>query len=578
MEKSATLRMNEQMQDFVAHGIPALNLGFGECGLPVLPVLRELVAAGSAENAYPAVQGSLAARRAIAGYFSRRGIPSEAALCTVAPGSKPILYALLATLSGDLVLPRPSWVSYANQSRALGKPVIWVDAPADCGGIPDPDQLEAALDEARAAGRDPRILLLTSPDNPTGTVAGGEQMRALVRIAAEQNLTIISDEIYRDLAYSPADYVSPAELAPDRTIVTSGLSKNLALGGWRVGVARFPVTDRGRKQLARFVGFASELWSGMPVFLEPVVEYTFSEPADVVERIAASRRPAPGGLHRHRRRAARCRCPGAPAGGRLLCVPLVPGNRTRRAPPRRHRRGVVEPTARPGAGGGAARDVLRRRPGPAARARRDRHGVRRVGPGATRHSAGRRPAAGSAGRGRSRTAAERARLSRHRARTGHYAGLFRSTVRVAGKGEDLMSDSVESSANLEDQLSNLVAHPDQAQRAGERIAAHITATGADVVAVDPQPASIILGHLVAARLGATLTIVSEDSGLLYATETPAPGARVALVSADFPDYPSPAATADYLSANSARIVAAVSLLPIAGSAAGLPVTPVSVGA
>jgi aspartate/methionine/tyrosine aminotransferase len=290
MEKSATLRMNEQMQDFVAHGIPALNLGFGECGLPVLPVLRELVAAGSAENAYPAVQGSLAARRAIAGYFSRRGIPSEAGLCTVAPGSKPILYALLATLSGDLVLPRPSWVSYANQSRALGKPVIWVDAPADCGGIPDPDQLEAALDEARAAGRDPRILLLTSPDNPTGTVAGGEQMRALVRIAAEQNLTIISDEIYRDLAYSPADYVSPAELAPDRTIVTSGLSKNLALGGWRVGVARFPVTDRGREQLARFVGFASELWSGMPVFLEPVVEYTFSEPADVVERIAASRR------------------------------------------------------------------------------------------------------------------------------------------------------------------------------------------------------------------------------------------------------------------------------------------------
>ncbi|MFT8637359.1 MAG: hypothetical protein ABF811_05300 [Pseudoclavibacter sp.] len=141
-----------------------------------------------------------------------------------------------------------------------------------------------------------------------------------------------------------------------------------------------------------------------------------------------------------------------------------------------------------------------------------------------------------------------------------------------------MSDSVESSSSLEDQLSSLVAHPDQAQRAGERIAAHITATGADVVAVDPQPASVILGHLVAARLGATLTIVSEDSGLLYATETPAPGARVALVSADFPDYPSPAATADYLSANSARIVAAVSLRPIAGSAAGLPVTPVSVGA
>src|SRR5699024_11870720 len=83
----------------------------------------------------------------------------------------PLLYALLAVLEGDLVLPTPAWVSYAAQAEMAGKTLLRVPIPPEAGGIPDPALLEGALEDHRAAGGDTGILLLTIPDNPTGTAA-----------------------------------------------------------------------------------------------------------------------------------------------------------------------------------------------------------------------------------------------------------------------------------------------------------------------------------------------------------------------------------------------------------------------
>lgn len=288
--KSATLVMNEMMQKAVAEGRDVVNLGFGEAGLPVLPALRGIMASDSARNAYPAVQGGPAVREAVAGYFRRRGIGADAERIVMAPGSKALLFALMQALDGDLILARPSWVTYAAQARLNGKRIVWVDAPAEAGGVPDPALLEDAIAKARAAGLDPRIMLLTSPDNPSGTVAPRGIVATLARIAREEDLAIISDEIYRDLAYDQTAFTSPAQLAPERTFVTTGLSKSMALGGWRIGAARFPLNDLGGRVMASVIGTGSEIWSGMPIFLEPVAEYCFDEPADVVERVARSRR------------------------------------------------------------------------------------------------------------------------------------------------------------------------------------------------------------------------------------------------------------------------------------------------
>src|SRR5260370_1438206 len=94
---------------------------------------------------------------------------------------------------------------------------------------------------AGATGREIRSVVVTLPDNPTGRLPRPATVRAFCEVAAEHDLIIISDEIYRDLVHDPAmPVLSPAAVAPQRTVVTTALSKNLALGGWRIGVAPAP--------------------------------------------------------------------------------------------------------------------------------------------------------------------------------------------------------------------------------------------------------------------------------------------------------------------------------------------------
>src|SRR5690606_16036562 len=159
------------------------------------------------------------------------GLPTDPDQVVLAPGSKALLHALVTALPGDVVLPVPSWVSYAAQAALAGKQVVGVPVPAAAGGVPDPDLLDGALRRARAAGRDPGVLIVTLPDNPTGTVADEALVRRVCAVAEDHDLAIVSDEIYRDLSWARRPVTSPATVAPERTIVTSGLSKSVGQGG-----------------------------------------------------------------------------------------------------------------------------------------------------------------------------------------------------------------------------------------------------------------------------------------------------------------------------------------------------------
>jgi aspartate aminotransferase len=265
-----------------------LHLAFGEAGLPVLPELRAVLAYSLGRNEYSPVTGTVAAREAAAGYFDRRDLPTDSDRIVMAPGSKPLLYALLTLLPGDVVLPVPSWVSYSAQAALAGKRMVGVPIAERAGGVPDPALLSDALARARSAGLRPGILVLTVPDNPTGTVAPREMVAEVCRIADREGLVVVSDEIYRDLCRS--DFHSPALSLPDRTIVTSGLSKNLALGGYRIGFTRLPDSPMGDQLRTDLVGMASEVWSSLAGPMQEVAAAALVEPPAVVERIAASRR------------------------------------------------------------------------------------------------------------------------------------------------------------------------------------------------------------------------------------------------------------------------------------------------
>jgi aspartate aminotransferase len=287
---SATLAANEILDSRRRRGLPVLPLAFGEAGLPVHPRLREELAAASGRGGYGPVAGIPALREAAAGYWTRRGLPTGPGSVVAGPGSKPLLFALLMAIGPDVAVPRPSWVSYAAQARLIGVTPHFVPAVPGEGGICDPGALEAVVVAAAAAGRPIRSVVATIPDNPTGRLASPAAVQALAAVAARHDLIIISDEIYRDLVHDPgATFLSPAAVAPDRTVVTTALSKSLALGGWRIGAARLPEGPLGQAITERLRGVGSEIWSAPAVPVQQAAAVGFSEPPEITDRIARSR-------------------------------------------------------------------------------------------------------------------------------------------------------------------------------------------------------------------------------------------------------------------------------------------------
>jgi aspartate aminotransferase len=289
---SATLAANEALDERRQRGERVLPLAFGEAGVPVALALRHALATATHRNGYGPVAGLADLRDAAAGYWTRRGLPTSAHEVVCGPGSKALLFGLLLTLrGGDVAIPRPSWVSYAAQASLTGTRPVYVPITPGQGGVPDPDLLEAAATAAAREGRRIAAVIVTLPDNPTGTLASAAAVRALCEVARRHDLLIISDEIYRDLVHSgDADFLSPASAAPERTVVTSGLSKNLALGGWRIGVARLPDAPPRIAELREaLLAACSEIWSAPAAPVQQAAALAFSEPAEITERIARSR-------------------------------------------------------------------------------------------------------------------------------------------------------------------------------------------------------------------------------------------------------------------------------------------------
>jgi aspartate/methionine/tyrosine aminotransferase len=292
---SPTLAANELMATRKRRGEHVLPLAFGEAGLPAHPSLRLALAEATGRTGYGPVAGQAALREAAAGYWERRGLATAPEAIVCGPGSKALLFGLMLAIGGDVVVPRPSWVSYAAQASLIGARPHFVDIRPGQGGVPDPDRLRTAIRAARSEGREIRSVILTLPDNPTGTLAPAGTVRALCRVADEHGLIIISDEIYRDLVHDgAAPFTSPAAIAPDRTIVTTALSKSLALGGWRIGVARLPGGSEAatlrRRLRDRLIGIGSEIWSAPAAPIQQAAAYAFSDPPELAERIALSRR------------------------------------------------------------------------------------------------------------------------------------------------------------------------------------------------------------------------------------------------------------------------------------------------
>ncbi|KAJ5624268.1 plp-dependent transferase [Penicillium lagena] len=263
---SPTLEINELVHRVRASGKKVIHLGFGEATFPIQEEVLQCHREACNLTSYLPVAGLGELRERIAAYQSGRlNIPIQADQVVVAPGSKPLLFALFDILEGDVLLPRPSWVSYEPQVAHAGKQLFWIETDEHDRHTLTEKALDSAYTSAVDAGARPRIMLINSPSNPTGQVFSKEQISLIVKFCRERSITLISDEIYSDICFNAEDVQISAfgsAFGEDGTVImTGGLSKTYSAGGWRVGYAIFPSSPVGKAIRRTTLAYASECWS-----------------------------------------------------------------------------------------------------------------------------------------------------------------------------------------------------------------------------------------------------------------------------------------------------------------------------
>ncbi len=237
LQQSATLRINELSQQLIREGRTVYKLGLGQSPFPVPPVVVEELKTNAHQKDYLPVLGLRELRGEVAEYFQRtQGLSFSAEDVMVGPGSKELMFILQLVYYGDLLIPNPSWVSYAPQASIIGRKIQWMPTHITSNWHISAPQLEriCQMDPDR-----PRLLILNYPSNPAGTTYTMEELKALARVARQYGVVLLSDEIYGELHHN-AQHVSIARFYPEGTIVSSGLSKWCGAGGWRLGVFLFP--------------------------------------------------------------------------------------------------------------------------------------------------------------------------------------------------------------------------------------------------------------------------------------------------------------------------------------------------
>ncbi|KAH7724609.1 Calcium-binding mitochondrial carrier protein Aralar1, partial [Aphelenchoides avenae] len=206
-QSASNLQFNEQIKELIAKGGNIYHFGFGESPFPVPECFREGLVRSAHRNEYLSVQGLLPLREKIIRFHKQFGdfdhfSPNQLVLGT---GSKELIYHIMNVFGGGQL------------AISQGDPAL------------------------------PKLIVLNSPNNPTGAVYNEQQLRDIAQVCRKYNVVVLSDEIYARTATVP--FNSIAKYYSEGTIVTTGFSKWASLGGWRAGYALFP-PELGRLQEA----------------------------------------------------------------------------------------------------------------------------------------------------------------------------------------------------------------------------------------------------------------------------------------------------------------------------------------
>lgn len=241
---SMTLAIDTKAKAMKREGIDVISFSVGEPDFDTPAHIRAAAEAAldQGKTRYGAAAGEPGLRDAIAVKLQR-----DNDLCyapeniLVTNGGKHSLFNLMLALvepGDEVIIPAPYWVSYPEMVKLAGGTPVIVSTTLENGYKITPEQLRQAITPKT------KLFVFNSPSNPTGMVYTPDEVRALAQVVVEQDLMVVSDEIYEKLLYDGAEHLSIGAVSPEsfeRTVVSSGFAKTYAMTGWRIGFLAGPL-------------------------------------------------------------------------------------------------------------------------------------------------------------------------------------------------------------------------------------------------------------------------------------------------------------------------------------------------
>ena len=237
---SSTLAITAKAKELKEQGEDVIGLGAGEpdFNTPQHIIDAALQSMNEGHTKYTPSAGLPALKKAIIKKFEQdQGLIYKPNEIIVGNGAKHVLYTLFQVLLNDgdeVIIPSPYWVSYPEQVKLAGGVPVHIEGHEQNQFKISPDQLRQAITVKTKA------VIINSPSNPTGVLYTEDELLELGKVCLEQDILIVSDEIYEKLVYFGAKHVSIAEISPElkeQTIVINGVSKSHSMTGWRIGYA-----------------------------------------------------------------------------------------------------------------------------------------------------------------------------------------------------------------------------------------------------------------------------------------------------------------------------------------------------
>ena len=235
LEPSSTLKINEISRQLEEKGEKIFKFGFGQSPFQVPKDVVNELKDNAHQNKYLPMQGLAELRRSVANYTSaKKNYDYNSDNVVIGPGSKELMFLLHVIFDGEIILPIPSWVSYAPQAIIGRNKIKMLQTKRENNWFPTGSEIEEIILKNKKKNY---LLFLNSPNNPSGQIC--ENLEEISEVMKKYNLIILSDEIYSELSFNN-NYKSISNFCPEKTIISTGLSKWCGAGGWRLGYFIIP--------------------------------------------------------------------------------------------------------------------------------------------------------------------------------------------------------------------------------------------------------------------------------------------------------------------------------------------------